>query len=103
MEVGSAYVAPGNATEEQLVKLWSEVLGMESQRIGIHDNFFSLGGHSLKLTRLNTRINQTFNLKMKLSTLFERPNIEEMAAEILSAVHTISDASARPKKTTTII
>jgi len=69
--------APRNEMEEQLVVLWTEVLKKES--IGIHDNFFSLGGHSLVAIRLLGRIAKTFGNRLSLRTLFEHPTIAELA------------------------
>ena len=53
------YVAPRNKTEQELVKIWQDVLAIE--KIGITDNFFELGGHSLKITKLRSLVNRKFN------------------------------------------
>jgi hypothetical protein len=74
------FEAPRHATEAQIAALWSAVLHVE--RVGIHDNFFSLGGNSLIATRLTARLRATFHLDMPLRTLFERPTIAELAARI---------------------
>jgi len=50
------YVAPKNETEEKLVLIWKEILGIES--IGTKDDFFELGGHSLKITKLKNPMNK---------------------------------------------
>ena len=47
------YVAPGNAREKAIADIWAEILGVK--RIGVHDNFFDLGGHSLKATAGESR------------------------------------------------
>src|SRR5262249_2915532 len=49
---GRKYVAPGNETQKQLVRIWAEVLKLAPEKIGINDNFFELGGHSLLATQL---------------------------------------------------
>jgi amino acid adenylation domain-containing protein len=77
---GTAYVAPRNEVEEQLVIIWSEVLGKEP--IGIQDNFFELGGHSLKAVQLISRISKKFSVKINPVELFENPNIEKLSEEI---------------------
>ena len=50
------YEAPGNITEEKLARIWGEILGIE--RVGINDNFFEMGGHSLKATVLSSKIHK---------------------------------------------
>jgi aspartate racemase len=68
---------PSDAVESQLVGMWEEVLGRRP--IGIRENFFELGGHSLVAVRLMRRIEQGFNRKLPLATLFEAPTIEQLA------------------------
>ncbi|MBY0572817.1 MAG: amino acid adenylation domain-containing protein, partial [Undibacterium sp.] len=75
------YVAPRTATEQGLCALWQEVLGLE--RVGVHDNFFQLGGHSLTATRLLARINQNFQISLALKTLFVAKTVEMLARAVL--------------------
>ncbi|HFQ92418.1 MAG TPA: non-ribosomal peptide synthetase, partial [Anaerolineae bacterium] len=74
------YVAPRNPTEEILAGLWAQVLGVD--RVGIYDNFFALGGHSLKATQLVSRIRETFQCDLPLRRLFEKPTIADTAVFI---------------------
>ena len=74
------FEAPRNSTESHLATLWRAILHVE--RIGIHDNFFSLGGNSLIATRLTSRLRAAFDLDLPLRTLFDRPTIAELAARI---------------------
>jgi amino acid adenylation domain-containing protein len=67
------YVAPRTATEEVLTDLWSEVLGVE--RVGINDDFFTLGGHSLMATQLLSRVQKIFRVELPLRKLFETPTV----------------------------
>lgn len=76
------YVLPRTTQEAQLAHLWSEILGVE--RVGIYDDFFALGGHSLALVRLFVRIKQTFGVDMPMKTIFTAPNIAEFAQKITS-------------------
>ncbi len=76
----TAYVAPNNELEQEIAAIWGELLGIE--QIGIHDNFFELGGHSLLGTQLITRLRQSFQLDMPLTTLFEAPTVAELAMEV---------------------
>ncbi|WBW95744.1 non-ribosomal peptide synthetase [Oceanirhabdus sp. W0125-5] len=71
------YEAPRNMIEEKLVKIWSEVLNVK--RIGISDNFFDLGGHSLKATLLVSRIHKQLNMEVSLQELFKYPTIKEIS------------------------
>ncbi|WP_051250929.1 amino acid adenylation domain-containing protein [Paenibacillus harenae] len=77
---GTLHIAPRTETEEKLAGLWSELLG--AKRIGIHDDFFKLGGHSLKAMSLISKIIQVFGVKLELSSLFERSTLEALAAAI---------------------
>jgi hypothetical protein len=81
-EAGAGYVAPRTAAEGELARLWSEVLGVE--RVGVHDDFFDLGGHSLLLTQLASRIRDTFNVSVPLRTLFESLTVDEMMGAIVA-------------------
>jgi tyrocidine synthetase-3 len=81
MKLGAAagYVAPRNAREQQLVQVWSEVLGIDAARIGLYSNFFNLGGHSLRAIRLTSRIYKVFSVKVALKDIFSHPVLEEQA------------------------
>ncbi|OBZ12712.1 non-ribosomal peptide synthetase [Bacillus sp. FJAT-26390] len=76
----SKYVMPRTKTEVKLASLWSELLGAE--RIGIHDDFFKLGGHSLKAMSLVSKVFQAFGVKLQLSSLFENATIGALASVI---------------------
>jgi thioesterase domain-containing protein/acyl carrier protein len=77
------YVGPRDATEETLCRLWQEVLRRE--RVGIHDNFFSMGGHSLLAVQLISRIKQAFAVEIHLSALFAGPTVARMAKHIAAS------------------
>ncbi|MGD2085001.1 MAG: amino acid adenylation domain-containing protein [Candidatus Aminicenantes bacterium] len=82
-EAGKNYTAPVNETQERLVKIWAEVLGTrKSASIGINDNFFERGGHSLKATIMAAKIQEEFNVKFPLTEIFLNPTIEKMAKAI---------------------
>ena len=69
----SEFVAPSSVTEQVLAELWREVLAIE--RIGIHDNFFGLGGDSLVATQLTARINARFELDISVVSVFRFPTV----------------------------
>lgn len=78
------YVAPRNEVEEKLVLLWEEIL--EKEKVGVLDDFFKIGGHSLKATYLIARIKSEFDIKFDLTEVFNNPTIEKMANEIDKSV-----------------
>jgi hypothetical protein len=84
-ETNEDYVAPRTPVEELLVGIWSEVLDVS--RVGIRDNFFDLGGHSLHATQLASRVREVFQKAVPIRLLFESPTIEAMAAFIESERH----------------
>ncbi|MES1241581.1 MAG: non-ribosomal peptide synthase/polyketide synthase [Acidobacteriota bacterium] len=74
------FEAPRNAAEELLAGLWADVLGRE--RVGIRENFFAIGGHSLLGARVMSRVRQAFGAELPLRALFESPTVGELAARI---------------------
>ncbi|MCB0564418.1 MAG: amino acid adenylation domain-containing protein [Phaeodactylibacter sp.] len=80
LATGTAYVAPRNAVEKQLVQIWSKILGRD--QIGIHDNFFHLGGHSLRAIRCVSLIHQKLSVEIGLSDFFARPTIAALSEKI---------------------
>ncbi|WP_289355977.1 non-ribosomal peptide synthetase [Paenibacillus sp. S-12] len=83
LRTGTEYAAPRTATEAKLAQLWQEVLGLE--RVGIRDNFFDIGGHSLRAMTLVSRIHQTLEAEVPLRQLFLSPTIESLAAALEAA------------------
>jgi len=79
-DLNCCFVPPRSDLESDLAKIWGQVLGLD--QVGIHDNFFDLGGHSLAATRIVTRVIEQFNLELPLQVLFNSPTIEKMAAVI---------------------
>jgi amino acid adenylation domain-containing protein len=76
---GKNYVAPTNPVEEKMAAIWSDVLGIKKEVIGIDNDFFDLGGHSLKSTILIARIHKEFNVKVPLEEIFIKPTIRELS------------------------
>ena len=77
---GAAYVAPRDRLERDLVEIWRELL--EVDEIGIDDNFFALGGHSLQATRLVARLRSAYGVQLAVSSLFERPTVAGVAERL---------------------
>ncbi|WP_332728251.1 amino acid adenylation domain-containing protein [Pseudomonas sp. ESBL9] len=75
------YVAPRNETEKVLCEIWQNLLGVE--RVGVTDNFFQLGGHSLTATRLVSRVAKAFNVSLAIKTVFTAQTPATLAQTLL--------------------
>ncbi|WP_157560102.1 non-ribosomal peptide synthetase [Kordia algicida] len=83
IKLDTTYVAPRNVTEESLVTIWSEILNKE--RIGVEDNFFESGGHSLKAIQLITKIYKTHQVQLNIGDIFNSPTLAEQALLITNS------------------
>lgn len=95
------YEAPRSALEQRLLQIWTEILGLESEAgqqrtIGIHDNFFALGGHSLVATQLLARLQNAFGVHLQLHSLFHAPTVCLLSAEIARRQQTDPQISRLP-------
>ncbi|MDB5406692.1 MAG: dimodular nonribosomal peptide synthase [Rhodospirillales bacterium] len=79
-QAASGYTAPRTPTEKLLADLWAETFELE--QVGVHDNFFKLGGHSLLVIRLISKIRAAFAIDLPLATLFEVSTIAGLAERI---------------------
>jgi amino acid adenylation domain-containing protein len=71
---------PQTPTEKTLAGLWQELLAV--QGVGLGDDFFQLGGHSLLIGRLTSRLRQSLGIEVSLLTVFENPRLEDLAAKL---------------------
>ncbi len=78
----AVYSAPGSELEEKLVEIWSEVLGVKKDNLGIDDDFFKSGGHSLNASIVVSKIRKEFDVDMPLVELFKTPTIKALAEYI---------------------
>ncbi|MBW4617801.1 MAG: amino acid adenylation domain-containing protein [Cyanosarcina radialis HA8281-LM2] len=76
--VQKTFVAPRNDIEQKIAGIWSEVLSLD--RVGIDDNFFDLGGHSLSATQIVSRLRQAFQIQLPLRYLFDFPTVADLGA-----------------------
>lgn len=78
-EIEPESVAPRDDLETVIAKVWADALGVDS--VGVKHNFFSLGGHSLLVTRVIYELREILGVDLPLAALFERPTIESLAIE----------------------
>ncbi|MGE5343976.1 MAG: non-ribosomal peptide synthase/polyketide synthase [Candidatus Omnitrophota bacterium] len=93
--IEAAYVAPQNELEMKLVDIWSDVLHIDRNILGINHNFFDFGGHSLKAKVLTSRIHKELGVKIPLDVLFNHPTISGFA-EYIGKAETEYDAPIEP-------
>ncbi|WP_440057006.1 amino acid adenylation domain-containing protein (plasmid) [Pseudoalteromonas sp. T1lg65] len=74
------YVAPRNELEAQLCELWQDVLGVE--QVGVHDNFFRIGGNSINAIKLTAAIRDVLSVDVPLALLFEYKTVAGLAAQL---------------------
>jgi amino acid adenylation domain-containing protein len=80
-QIQGQYVAPRNETEQKLAEIWKEILKLE--KIGIHDNFFEIGGHSLMALRIISGIRQKFDFELEIVELVNEPTIAGISKIII--------------------
>jgi FkbM family methyltransferase len=73
----AAYVAPRTSAEQTVADIWREVLGRE--KVGIHDNFFEVGGSSLLLVRIHARLREALGREVTMVQLFRNPTVQSLA------------------------
>jgi amino acid adenylation domain-containing protein len=82
-DIGIEYVEPRSPIEEALAEIWRGILSLP--QIGVHDNFFEVGGHSLMATQVISRVREVFQVELPLRALFEAPTVAALAAAIAEA------------------
>ncbi len=76
----TTYQPPGTPREQALVDIWSDVLGI--QRLGINDNFFEIGGHSLLAMQVISRIRKSLKVELSVRSIFVSPTIAALAKQM---------------------
>ena len=76
-ELDTAYVSPRNEIERKVADIWQKVLNVE--KVGIQDNFFDLGGHSLKVLQVYSKLRELFPDKLVMTDLFKYPTISSIS------------------------
>ncbi len=80
-ELEETFVAPRTPVEEAIAEIWAQILGVK--QVGIHDNFFNSGGHSLMVTQVVYRLSDAFCVELPLRSLFESPTVASLAVVIV--------------------
>ena len=76
-ELDTSYVAPRSELERGVAAIWQQVLGVD--QVGLHDNFFSLGGHSLLLVQVHIKLRDRYRADLDITDLFRLPTVSAMA------------------------
>jgi acyl carrier protein len=97
-DLQEAFVAPRSQSEELVAGIWSKVLGLE--RIGVYDNFFDLGGHSLLVVQISSRIREVFEIELPLRSLFEVQTIAGLT-ELIEIIRMVGLGPQPYRETTT--
>jgi amino acid adenylation domain-containing protein/non-ribosomal peptide synthase protein (TIGR01720 family) len=93
-ELDKTFITPRNQNEEKISEIWCKVLHLE--KAGVTHNFFELGGHSLLATQVISRMKNEFKINIPLRTIFEKPTIEGLAAEVERLIISGSAETAPP-------
>ncbi|WP_017653098.1 non-ribosomal peptide synthetase [Fortiea contorta] len=78
--IAEFFVAPRNSLEQELADIWAEVLRVE--KVGIHNNFYTLGGHSLLVTQLISRIRDILGVELLIQDVFANPTVAELSVVV---------------------
>jgi acyl carrier protein len=81
-ESSASFISPSTGAESTIAEIWRSILHVE--RVGVDDNFFDLGGHSLLVVQMQSRLRERFNCDLSLMDLFRRPTVGAIAAYLAS-------------------
>jgi amino acid adenylation domain-containing protein len=96
-ELDAEFRIPQTGLEKQIAEIWQQVLQVD--RIGIRDNFFDLGGHSLLMVKIHQQLQKNLGEELNLVELFQYPTIEELAQRLSagSAAGRVKAAAGRDR------
>ena len=101
--MGEEYIAPSSEIEQKLAGIWSDVLKIDKNKVGIHDNFFHLGGNSLLAIQLVARIHAKLNCEISIKNLFDKPKLMDLSLFIESQVKEGTGVAYSPIKKTKLL
>src|SRR5262249_38105403 len=97
MDVPESYVSPRSEIERAIAEIWQDVL--QVARVGIHDNFFNLGGHSLLLVQVNNRLREVLQADLSMIDMFRYPTVSALA-EYFQTDRSLTSTKAAPRHRT---
>src|ERR1043165_5511698 len=80
-DLDESFVMPRTPVEEEIARIWEHVLKID--RVGVYDNFFALGGHSLIATQVISRLSETLEVDLPLRVIFEQPTVAGVAQAVV--------------------
>jgi amino acid adenylation domain-containing protein/non-ribosomal peptide synthase protein (TIGR01720 family) len=100
-QTGAAFIAPRNETEEKLASIWQALLDLDE--VGVNDDFFDVGGHSLLAIRLISSIRRELGVEISINEVFDYPTIALLAERVQAETDaellpSITVASPRPSR-----
>src|SRR5258706_11564214 len=95
-ELDRIFVPPSTDVEKTMAAIWSETLKIEE--VGIHDNFFDLGGHSLLMIQVHGRLRETFDRELSIIDLFRYPTINALSEFISQGEQVQADLERRARR-----
>ena len=99
--LSNPYVAPTNQLESAIAEIWEGLLGIE--HVGIHDNLFDLGGDSLLVIQIVSRIRETLRVEVSLRAIFETPTIAELAASLDRLLQSMHEDTEKVAETLNLV
>jgi len=96
LEMGVEYVAPQSGKERTIAGVWKETLNLDD--VGIHDNFFDLGGTSMDIIRVNSRIREAFGIDIPIVTMYKYTTIAALAKFWENDIETTADTPQREER-----
>ncbi len=91
----SGFVAPQEGVEQRLAGIWADLLGIDISAIGSEDNFFDIGGHSLKATLMVSRIHEEFSVQVPLVDVFQSPTLRELG-DVVRRARSVAHSGIQP-------
>jgi acyl carrier protein len=98
-ELATAYVAPRSELERIVAGVWQQVLQVE--RVGMHDNFFDLGGHSLRMLQVNGKLREALGREVSMIDMFQYPTVSALAEYLSRAEQAGEESPQGPDRTET--
>ncbi len=91
--MATEFIAPASDIEHRVAAIWSDIL--QAARIGVHDDFFELGGRSLNAVQVMARVREAFQVELPMRRFFDEPTVAGLAnaveAELIAEIDSLSD------------